>query len=135
MFSLTACGNLLLQPLRLFEISLRETNGSLAGHWSSVTADKGRRHTLGYRLPPAPHPSLKPAAKVLPAALQPSSNLMIMRSIVQDLGAELFFISFSQVESCGRSAVGPPPFQNTTSRLDVTHPPRSGSDKHEFCHK
>lgn len=29
------------QPLRLLENSLRKTNGSLAGRWSSVRADKG----------------------------------------------------------------------------------------------
>lgn len=36
-----AIGNLLPQPLRLLENSLRKTNGRLAGCWSSVRADKG----------------------------------------------------------------------------------------------
>lgn len=115
MFSLTGCGNLLLQPLQLFEISLRETNGSLAGHWSSVTADKGDDTLLAIDF----FSPLKAKAKVLPAALRPSTNLMIMRNIVQDLGVGLFFISYTRGGAFWKVCSGAPPFQNATSRLDA----------------
>lgn len=115
MFSLTGCGNLLLQPLRLFEISLRETNGSLAGHWSSVTTDKGDDTLLAIDF----FSPLKAKAKVLPAALRPSTNLMIMRNIVQDLGVGLFFISYTRGGGFWKVCSGEPPFQNATSRLDA----------------